>query len=257
MTRRIVLLAVLTITATQLKAQQSFTIDMGTASNYIAHGRTLSGNLPCFQPSATYGLNTGTDILAWFSLPYDRNTSFNDEWNLIVNQSTDIFTNKGNWKMNLHGYLDYWMNPNTQNPVVEPDFYNGMKYNAGIHKPISISAASSLSMTVGYDYYFYQTFGAGRDILRDAGIHEFLIKFNKSFKNLNLGTKSVISNNRGAINPNIIPGWGFFLQQLSANFKIKKVSLSSSINYQYTIEKTLHEDNLLWFTLNISRGFKI
>lgn len=236
---------------------QSFSLDMGTASNYIAHGRTLSNNLPCFQPSAAYSLKTGTNFTAWFSFPYDRNTSFNDEWNIIVDQSVQVFEDHVNWNVNLHGYANYWLNPTSSNPIVEPNYYNGMKYNIGTSKAIELHSGSKVNMTVGYDYYYYQTFGTGADLLRNAGIHEFLVNFNKKFKNFKIDTKSVISNNRGAINPNIIPGWGFFSQHLSFLVNTKKVSLRTSLNYQWTLEKTLHSENLLWLTVNLSRGFKI
>ncbi len=254
--RSLLALLLVSISVTSVKAQ-GLSIDMGTASNYIAHGRTLSQDLPCFQPSATYSLKTGTNISVWFSLPYDRNTSFNDEWNIIIDQSIQAFKNNANWNVNIHGYADYWLNPRSSNPAVEPDYYHGMKYNIGVKKDIELHKGSKVNMSLGYDYYYYQSFGLSAELLRNAGIHEFLVNFNKRFKNTEISTKSVISNNRGAIDPNITPGWGYFSQHLSFLVNTSKVSLRTSVNYQWTLENTLHTENLLWFTLNLSRGFKI
>lgn len=247
---------VLALSGLSLKAQE-IAIDMGTATNYISHGRTLSNDLPCFQPSVSCSFKSGTSVYAWFSLPYDRNTSFNDEYNLIVDQSVNLFEKHPKRVINLHGYANYWLNPRTSNPATEPDIYHGMKYNMGVDKNFVLHKGAGINMATGYDYYHYQTLGAGRNILRDGGVHEFLILFNKKFKKLKIESKSLISNNRGAVNPNIDTGWAFYSQHLSFFVKSKKVSLNTSINYQWTLNETIHTDNLLWFTLNISREFKI
>lgn len=247
---------VLALFSFKIKAQ-SFSVDMGTVTNYLSHGRTLSRDLPCFQPSVGYTFLSGTMIYTWFSLPYDRTTSFNDEYNLIVEKSVQLFDEQPYWTINMHGFADYWLNPRTSNPAIEPDIYHGMKYNAGVNKSFALHKGAGIKMTTGYDFYYYQSFGIGGDILKDAGIHEFLVNFNKSFENVEVATKSVISNNRGAIDPNINPGWAYFSQHLSLLLKTSKVSLRASINYQWTLEKTVHSENLLWFTLNLSQGFKI
>jgi len=253
--KRLVLIAAIALfTYQQHSAQSTLSIDWGNVTNYLAHGRTLSNNLACFQPGVYYSLEKGPTISAWLSLPYDRNASVYDEWDIIVDHSVDIFKQEQDWNINLHGYANYWYVPNDGN--YKQSFYQGMKYNAGIHFPFKLSNESKITMTTGYDYYYYHQLG--RDMgINGAGIHEFLIKFNKKYKKVKVEAKSLISNNRGAVNPNIIPGWAYVSQHLSCTINTKHVSLRPSVNYQWTLESTIHESDVLWFSLNIGKGFKM
>ena len=239
-----------------VKAQQTLTVDLSHASNYLAHGRTLSNDLGCFQPGLYYGLKTGTTIMGWVSAAWDRTTSYNDEWNIIADQNSNLFKDKENWNINLHGYVNYWYLPKYANSV--QSFYQGMKYNAGIHFPLILSQNIGLKMTTGYDFYYYHEVGRDTKGINPAGIHEFLVKFNKSFKSISAEYKAVISNNRGAIDSNINPGWAYFSQHLSVLYKNKYLSLRPSVNYQHTLEKTIHPDkNLVYFSLGVMKTFEL
>ena len=257
MKRLVLVAAIVLFTYQQHCAQNTLSLDWGNVTNYLAHGRTLSNNLACFQPGAYYSLEKGPTISAWFSLPYDRNSSVYDEWDIIVDHNINLYKREQNWNINVHGYVNYWFLPNDGNE--KQSFYQGMKYNAGVHFPIQLGVESKLSMTTGYDFYYYHQ--VGRDMnINAAGIHEFLIKFNKKYKKVSWEAKSVISNNRGAVDKRINPGWGFASQHLSCSFKIKQISLRTSINYQRTmaaLEPTGIDKNLVWFSLNIGKGFKL
>lgn len=256
--KRMILIATIVIIAQQINAQGSLSLDWGNTTNYIAHGRTLSKNQACFQPGIYYHINKGPTVMAWFSLPYDRHFSALDEWNIIVDHNVNLYKQAQNWNINLHGYVNYWYLPVNNDTEVQ-DYYQGMKYAAGIHFPLVISESAGLKFTSGYDFYYYHQLG--RDVgIRAAGIHEFLIKFNKKYKKLNIEAKSVISNNRGAVSTSIDPGWGFFSQHLSCSFDVKLITLSTSINYQRTLDAlkpTGMDENLVWFSLNIGKRIKL
>jgi len=253
--RRLLLIAVIALfTYQQQWAQSTLSLDWGSVSNYLAHGRTLSNDLACFQPGVYYSLNNGPTISAWCSLPYDRNASVYDEWDIIIDHSINLYKQEQDWNINLHGYVNYWYLPNDGNE--KQSYYQGMKYNAGIHFPIMLPTASKIKMTAGYDYYYYHQLG--RDMgINAAGLHEFLIKFNKKYKKVSLESKSVISNNRGGVDPNIVPGWSYISQHLSCSIQTKHVSLRPSVTYQWTLESTIHKNNVLWFGLNIGKTFKM
>ena len=238
------------------KAQQKLTVDLSHASNYLAHGRTLSNDLGCFQPGLYYGLKSGTTIMGWVSAAWDRSTSYNDEWNIIIDQNNDLFKDKKEWNINLHGYANYWYLPNYNTGV--QSFLQGMKYNAGIHFPLELSKNHGIKMTTGYDYYYYHEIGRNTGEIQDGGIHEFLIKFNKSFKSFNTEYKAVISNNKGAISTSIIPGWTYYSQHLSVLYKNNYLSLRPSLNYQRTLHNRLTtQKHLVWFSFGIMKTFKL
>jgi len=252
--KKIVLMAVAVIITQLTLAQNSLTLDWGNTTNYIAHGRTLSADQACFQPGIYYSFAKGPTISAWFSLPYDRSFAALDEWDIIIDDSFNLIKDK-DWNINLHGYVNYWYLP-VNNDVDFQDFYQGMKYNAGIHFPVTLSGENPLKITTGYDYYYYHQLG--RDVgIRAGGIHEFLIKFNKRIKKLNFEAKSVISNNRGAVSKRIEPGWAYVSQHLSCTIATKHVSLRPSLNYQWTMEPTIHESNFLYVGLNIGKSIKL
>ncbi|MBS2213144.1 hypothetical protein KEM09_17135 [Carboxylicivirga mesophila] len=256
--KKLVLMALFAVIATQVDAQNNLSVDWGNTTNYIAHGRTLSANQACFQPGVYYSFNNGPTVMAWFSLPYDRQFHALDEWDIIIDHSVNIYKQEQNWNINLHGYVNYWYLPINEESDKQ-DYYQGMKYNAGIHFPFMLSKSNGLKLTTGYDFYYYHQLGRDMNI-RAAGIHEFLMKFNKSYKKVNLEAKSVISNNQGAVDNRIEPGWGFFSQHLSCSFNIKAISLRTGINYQRTmkaLEPTGIDKDLLWFSLNIGKSFKL
>ncbi|WP_439185591.1 hypothetical protein [Carboxylicivirga taeanensis] len=252
------LIIILIIIAMRAEAQHQLSVDWGNTSNYIAHGRTLSANQACFQPGLYYTYKNGPTLMAWFSLPYDRTFHAFDEWDLILDHSLDIYKKEQNWNINLHGYINYWYLP-VNNESDKQNYYQGMKYNAGIHFPVVLSEASGFKLTSGYDFYYYHQLG--RDMaIRAAGIHEFLIKFNKTFKKVNLEAKSLISNNQGAVDSRITPGWAFFSQHLSCSYKVKTITLRTGINYQRTLEAlqpTGMDKDLIWFSLNVGKNFKM
>ncbi len=251
-------MALMAFIATQIDAQHTLSVDWGNTTNYMAHGRTLSANQACFQPGVYYSLNNGPTIMAWFSLPYDRQFHALDEWDIIVDHSVNLYEKEQNWNINLHGYVNYWFLPVNEESDKQ-DYYQGMKYNAGIHFPFVLSNNSGWKLTTGYDFYYYHQLGRDMNI-RAAGIHEFLIKFNKSYKKINIGANSVISNNQGAVSNLINPGWAFFSQQLSCSFNVKTISLRTAVTYQRTLaalEPTGIDKNLIWFSLNIGKSFKL
>ncbi len=256
--KKLVLMALLAIIAVQSNAQNSLSVDWGNTTNYIAHGRTLSANQACFQPGLYYSLKNGPTVMAWFSLPYDRNFYALDEWDIIVDHSVNLYSNDQSWNINLHGYVNYWYLPINEESDKQ-DYYQGMKYNAGIHFPFMLSENAGIKCTTGYDFYYYHQLGRDMNI-RAAGIHEFLIKFNKTYKKVNIEAKSVISNNQGAVDNRIDPGWGFFSQHLSCSFNAKLVTLRTGINYQRTLaalKPTGIDTNVVWFSLGISKSFEL
>lgn len=251
---RIVGIIALTIASLQLSAQNTLTLDWGNTTNYLAHGRTLSADQACFQPGIYYSLKKGPTVSAWFSLAYDRTFSALDEWNIIVDDSYNLLNDK-NWNINLHGYANYWYLPVNED-VDYQDYYQGMKYHAGVHFPVMLSNNNPFTITTGYDYYYYHQLG--RDVgIRAGGIHELLIKFNKTVKKVSYEAKTLVSNNRGAVSYNIDPGWAYVSQHLSCTINTKHVSLRPSISYQWTLESTIHQNNLLYFGLNIGKTIKL
>ncbi|MCU4157800.1 hypothetical protein J1N10_17625 [Carboxylicivirga sp. A043] len=256
--KRCLLIAFIAIISLQLGAQGTLSIDGGITSNYLAHGRTLSNNQSCYQPGVYYTIEKGPTIMAWFSIPTDRYLSALDEYDIIVDHSVNLFDAEQNWNINVHGYVNYWFLPENHESDKQ-DYYQGMKYNAGIHLPVLVSENSGLKITTGYDFYYYHQLGRDMDI-RAAGIHEFLIKFNKTYKKVSLEAKSVISNNRGAVSNAIDPGWGFFSQHLSCSVDLKVITLSSSVNYQRTLDALIPtgmDKNLMWFSFNVGKSFSL
>lgn len=254
--KKISLLTGLTLLAFALagKAQNKLTVDMGTASNYIANGRTLSDDLYCVQPGLYYSTPKGITMTAWFSIPYDRTASNNDEWNIIADYTKTFKKEASTVGINFHGYADYWLNP--KSGMKEQSYLHGIKYNAGISFPIKASSWENFSIKPGYDFYYNHAIG--KKLIKAGDIHEFLLALNHKLKKVDLGTKAIVSYNNGAVNEKIIPGWAYVSQQISAGFNIKSIYLRTSVTYQHTFEETINADeNLLYFTVNILKSFKM
>jgi len=61
--------------------------------------------------------------------------------------------------------------------------------------------------------------------------------------------------NDGAQGLNVDPGWSHLATGMSTTFKILGFDFTPAINYQWTWEDTVNEENEFWFMFGISYQF--
>ncbi len=62
--------------------------------------------------------------------------------------------------------------------------------------------------------------------------------------------------NDGAQGFEVNPGWGHLVTGISTTFKFKGMDITPGVNYQWTLEETVNEEDEFWFTFSISHAFK-
>jgi hypothetical protein len=249
------ILIAFTLFYSSLSAQNKLIVDLGMASNYMVHGRTLSNHLSCFQPGIYYAIDKGPTIMAWFSLPYDRLASPYDEWNIIVDHGILLREEGTTLNFKLHGYANYWYNPESGLEV--QSYYHGMKYNIGLKAPVTLHQEKKAQLTAGYDYNYYHAIG--RQLISAGGIHEFSMAFDGTLsKRISITTKTIINNHQGAIDPAIVRGWSHLSQHLQFSIHHKLAVIRPSFHYQWTLEPTVNnKQQFFWAGLNLVKSFSL
>ncbi len=62
--------------------------------------------------------------------------------------------------------------------------------------------------------------------------------------------------NDGAQGSEVNPGWSHIAAGASTTFEFRGMDLTPGINYQWTLEETVNEEDEFWFTFSISYAFK-
>ena len=238
--------------------------DVTYASKYMAHGFNINGEHASLQPSLTLDTKVpGLQLTAWAGLPVNRDFRSKDEFDYLLKYGHTFFGNEA-YAVNVHGYVDYWLYPNTPGAhTADPktgkvtDDLKGWKFDGGVILP-KLLLIGPANLVPSYNYYFWTPQDSGG--FKDGGVHEIFLNYNppmKSFlpvsseQTLNLGAS--LNYHDGVFG--VKPGWSHATAHVSTTFDVASVKLTPSVNYQWSFEDTVDTENEFWATISVSKDF--
>jgi len=248
------------------KNEMKMTADFTLASKYMINGFKVGGDNPVLQISGKTELySTGVSLMFWSAVQMDRNQKEFDEQDFFVMYSRD-FLKDSPYKINLHGYYDYWVFPNTQ-PVqdsfgdtISTARKQGNKFQAGFSMPQLIPLAESFLVPSYNAYYLHYWEQDREDLYRGGTHHELLVEFFRGiptfipratyqYAGMTAGTNYY----DGAFG--IKPGFSHTTASLVTGLYAFNSIFETTVNQQWSYEDTVNPDDELWTTLSFIKKF--
>jgi hypothetical protein len=232
------------------------TLDYTWAGKYMAHGWNIGGDHPSHQPSVTVdALTPGLQFAWWGNFPIDRDRQNFDEYDWMLKYNRTLFKDQP-YAVNLHGYIDYWTTPHSESESTG-NALTGFKEHVGISFLDLIPIGSS-HLVPSYNLYRWEDVG---DHAFDGGeCHEIFLAYGTPLKVALPGTRDQALNLGSSMNYHTGTfgqerGWSHATAHLSAPFSVLGITLSPSVNYQWSFEDTVDDENEFWGTLSVTKKF--
>jgi hypothetical protein len=235
------------------------TLDLTTANKYMAHGYNFGGNDEfSLQPSLTYDTPVkGLAFTAWFAFPVDRNFDSTDEVDLLLKYSRTLWE-KEKYALKFSGYFDYWILPQSSYIYRGRDTdVSGFKLNAGVAMP-NLLKSDRISVVPGWAVYHWIPERGGA--FNNGSVHDFSLTTQWETRTLwsaeqrqSYTLTTAVDYNDGVFNSR--PGWSHQVNSLAVSFGAGPFTITPSINYQVSMEKTVNPENELWGTLSVALKF--
>lgn len=229
--------------------------DLTLASKYMAHGFNVNGEHASLQPSLLVDTKVpGLQFFAWAALPVNRDFRAKDEFDYLVKYGRTFLADSA-LAVNLHGYADYWIYPNSA--ADGADDLKGWKFSGGASLP-ELLPLGPANLVPSYTYYFWTPQDDGG--FEDGGVHEFFLGYNpplRSFapvagdRTLNLGAS--LNYHDGVFG--VEPGWSHATAHVSTSLEIATLKISPSLNYQWSFEDTIDPEDEVWAAVSVARDF--
>lgn len=229
--------------------------DLTWASRYMAHGFNINEDNPSFQPSLHVETRVpGMQIAVWAGLPTDRDQSASDEYDFLVKYATTL--NAGDrWAVRLNAYVDYWIYPHTADAgEIDPETgaaiseLEGWKFNGGIALPALLPLGPA-PLVPSYNYYYWTP--RQDDLFTAGGVHELGLAYALPVAGKQtLDLSSTLNYHDGVFD--VEPGWSHATASLSTTFRAAGVRISPGVNYQWSFEDTVNEEDEFWAQLSVA-----
>lgn len=239
-------------------------VDLTLAEKYMAHGFNINGDHASFQPSLTLDTKVpGLQLTAWSAMPVNREQDEKNEFDYLLKYGHTFFGGEP-YAVNVHGYVDYWEYPNTRDAgSVDPatgspiEDLTGWKFNGGVTLP-KLLPLGPACLVPSYNYYFWTPRHSGG--FEDGGVHEIFLNYNPPLESfLPVGGKQTldlsasINNHDGAFG--VQPGWSHATAHASTTFVIATLKVTPSVNYQWSFEDTVDNEDEFWTSISVARDF--
>jgi len=229
--------------------------DVTLASKYMAHGFNVNGEHASLQPSLTLDtLVPGLRLSVWAALPVNRDQRAEDELDYLVKYGHTFFADSA-LAVNLHGYVDYWLYPNSATETSGD--LEGWKFNGGLTLP-KLPPIGPANLVPSYNYYFWTPKDAGG--FEDGGVHELFLNYSPPLKSLlpvagarTLDLGASLNYHDGVFG--VEPGWSHATAHLSTTFGVAGINLTPSVNYQWSFEDTIDTEDEFWAAFSVAADF--
>ncbi|OFZ30664.1 MAG: hypothetical protein A2622_13420 [Bdellovibrionales bacterium RIFCSPHIGHO2_01_FULL_40_29] len=240
--------------------------DITWASQYMSDGFKIAGNSPVWQLALKSKIfSTGFSVMLWGALQIDRQNSQFDEGDFFVMYGHDFFQERA-FQLNIHGFYDYWIFPNTEplrdefGDIISDVKRRGNKLNLGISFPKLIPFAGSYIIP-SYNAYRWIYWELDRADRNGAGTrHELMLEFDRWLKLFipgatyqYAGATTSVSYHDGVFGVN--PGVSHAIASLRTGVYALKSIFEMSLNHQWTFEPTVNDGNELWSTMSFVKKF--
>lgn len=249
------LLLALTVSAVAVAGELGVHPDVTLAGKYMAHGFNVNGEHRSLQPSLTLDtMVPGLRLTAWAALPVDRDYRAEDEFDYLVKYGRTLFADSPA-AVNLHGYVDYWLYPNSATDGGAD--LEGWKFHGGVTLP-NLLPAGPANLVPSYNYYFWTPKDSGG--FEDGGVHELFLNYSPPLKTLlpapdgqTLDLGASLNYHDGVFG--VEPGWSHATAHLSTTFAVSRLKLTPSLNYQWSFEDTVNDEDEFWGAFSVAADF--
>jgi hypothetical protein len=243
-----------------------FTTDITWASKYMLNGFKVGGNSPVWQLAGKSDIYTsGFSLMFWTAIQADRQKKQYDEQDFFIMYQKDFLTDK-QYAINLHGFYDYWVFPNTEpvrdefGEVVSSSKKQGNKVQLGFSLPQLIPLFGSFVVpTLNTHYLHYYELGHS-DLYRGGIHHEALLEYYKATPLFipratyqYSGVKTGVNYYDGAFG--VQRGWSHTTASLVSGVYALKSIFELSLNQQWSYEETVNPENEFWTTFSFIKKF--
>lgn len=222
---------------------------------YMANGMDVGDDEPSIQPQIILSFaETGLYFKYWASFPIDRDHDISDEHDIILGYSRNVLADS-RWAMNVRAYIDYWWCPHKHvttdidGDAISARDCGGLQYAVGLSLPKLIELPEgSGSMTLTYDYKYWDGYWGKPDLYETGGTHIFGLDYAYTELELPIFVSTTLNYHEGAFG--IDPSWSHVTLSVSSKWTKGDWYVEPSVNYQETMEDTLNDEDEFWFALS-------
>lgn len=248
------------------KKKVGLTADITWASKYLISGFKVGGDDPVWQLAGKLDwYQTGFSFMYWTAIQANRDNKQYDEQDLFLMYSRDFFADN-RYAINLHGFYDYWMFPNTEpvrdefGDVTSTSKKHGNKFQLGLSLPKLIPLADSY-VVPSYNVYYLHYYAQDRkDRYLGGTHHELLLEY---YRSIRLFIPKATYQYAGATASTNYHQGDFGvksgLSHSTASMVTGVYAFSSiftlSMNHQWSYEETVNPNNEFWTTFSFIKKY--
>jgi hypothetical protein len=239
------------------------TADLTLASKYMTDGFNVGGNHAAWMPSLAINTTVpGFYLMFWSALPTDRNRQQYDEYDFMARYSHN-FLEGSPFKVNLHGYYDYWAYPHDEltqdkhGQTIAPQNFRGQKLHGGISL-LELLPIAGAHLVPSYNYYYW--FPDQKDLFQAGAHHELLLNYSHELPVFIPGAKKQDITLGGSLNYHdgvfgVESGWSHTTAHVSTSVAALGCTFGASANYQWSYIESVDPENEFWATVSITKKF--
>jgi len=226
-------------------------LEAAFVSQYMWYGYDILDGDPAFQPSVTFDLfQTGFSLTVWSSFALKSGSEDLDEIDYAVAYEKSFFEDEI-YAMDVSVDYIYYDYPNISSDTDVQEVGGSISFPNLI--PIGPSSLVP-SYAIAYDWPVhsegpnegcFHIFGLGYDLPIPTLIPEQEEQF--------LSLTSDLTYNDGAYDAD--PGWSHSTVGISTAFEWKGFTLTPSVNYQWSFEDTVNDEDEFWAGISLGYGF--
>ena len=239
------------------------TADLTLASKYMTDGFNVGDNHPAYMPSLALDTRVpGFYLQFWSALPMERSRQQYDEYDFMARYNRDFFDGSP-FKLNLHGYYDYWVYPHDEyttdkyGATIAAQNKRGQKVHAGVSL-LELLPFCGSSIVPSYNYYYW--FPDQKDLFQAGAHHELALSYSHALPNFIPGATHQDVTLGGSLNYHdgafgVERGWSHTTAMLGTSADLLGVTLGANINYQWSHTASVDPEDEFWAMISVTKKF--